>query len=672
MTHPLLPMPMFTAPRIAWLVFAALMLLTVAVYWPALDGGYLFDDTIYVVDNTDVHVSTLHAGEWAKAALSQAGALQFRALSMLSFAANYYFTGLDPFWFKLTNVGIHALNGFLLFLLLRELFRLRTETTDAARSESGSTFDLVAATIAGVWLLLPINLTAVAYVSQRMEALANVFVFIGLLGYLRVRRRQYWRSSGNSLALLGYLMVFTGLGLCAKESAVLLPLYTMCIEIAVTGFRNNDGKVNRPVVWTHVAVLVLPIVAGAIWLSGWIFKSAASIRTFSIGERLLTEPRVLLDYIGWTLLPNLKSLTFYHDDLAVSHGLLDPPTTLLAIVALIGLLGFAFWQRKARPLFCLGILWFFAGHALTATVIPLELVFEHRNYFPSVGLLLAAASLLALEPGLRLPAAKALLATGFIAFCAFTTLLRAEEWSHPLRLAYAEALKRPDSPRAQYELARTLIVAAGSDEKSPLIDDSIKILQRNAYQPNSGIAALQALIFLNGRAHRDIDPAWWQAIVKKLQAHAPSQTDVSVLVFLFHCQLRGECPPQKQELFDAFTAALTTSEGNVNLMSAYADFAFRELDDRALAEQMYREVIATKPQVPVYRANLVRFLIAIEQFDAAESALAGLDGLNRLGSLDPMIAALKTELAAAKTAPTAAGAETYPAADVVPAKPDPN
>ena len=216
--------------------------------------------------------------------------------------------------------------------------------------------------------------------------------------------------------------------------------------------------------------------------------------------------------------------------------------------------------------------------------------------------------------------------------------------------AYAEALKRPDSPRAQYDLARTLIVAAGKNESSPLIGESVNILERTAFLPNSGIAPLQALIFINRRSLRAIDPAWWQAISKKLQERAPSQTDIDAVIFLSRCQMRGDCQTQKQEMLDVFAAALDKSQGNVNLMAAYSDFALNELGDAALAERMSREVVATKPQVPLYRANLVRLLIATRQFDAAEAAITELTALNHLGSLDSMIAALKADLGTARSA----------------------
>ncbi len=496
---------------------------------------------------------------------------------------------------------------------------------------------------------MPINLTGVAYVSQRLESLSNLFVFLGLFLYLRARRQLYMGNGGAAMLPIG-MIVCVVLGFSAKESAVLLPLYTVCIELAITGFRNRDGKRSLAALWTHAVLLVLPLIAGLVWLSAWAFSGVASFREFSIGERLLSESRILIDYIYWTLLPNLNALTFYHDDLAVSRGLLDPPTTLLSILSLVGLLFVAAWQRRPRPLFCLGILWFFSGHALTATIIPLELVFEHRNYFPSVGLLLAMVSLLALQPGLKLPSVQALVASGFIAFFAFTTFLRAVEWSHPMRLAYSEALKRPNSPRAQYELARTLLLTAGNNENSPLIDESSTILRRSAFLPNSGIAPLQALIFLNRQAPGKIDPAWWHEIIRKLQNRAPSQTDIEAVIFLFRCQKRGDCPMQKQEMLETFAAALAKSDGNVNLMGAYAEFAFDELGDIELAERMSRDVIAAKPQVPIYRANLAHVLIASRKFDAAANEIAALQALNHLESLDPMIAKLNEELSVAKEA----------------------
>ena len=126
----------------AWLILALLMLLTAAVYLPSLRGGFVFDDGYYFLDNQDVHVDSLDVGAWARAALSQAGMNQFRALGMLSFAANYYFTGLDPFWLKATNLGIHLGNGLLLSKHTRLLTGLPGRPKTRARLPVGLIFRL--------------------------------------------------------------------------------------------------------------------------------------------------------------------------------------------------------------------------------------------------------------------------------------------------------------------------------------------------------------------------------------------------------------------------------------------------------------------------------------------------------------------------------------------------
>jgi hypothetical protein len=138
-----------------------------------------------------------------------------------------------------------------------------------------------------------------------------------------------------------------------------------------------------------------------------------------------------------------------------------------------------------------------------------------------------------------------------------------------------------------------------------------------------------------------------------LHDHAPSQTDIDAIIFLFRCQLRGDCPQQPHEMLDVFSAALEKSNGDVNLMAAYSDFALQTLGDAELAERMSRAVVAAKPQVPVFRENLIRLLVATRQCDAADTAIRELATLNYAGSLDSTIAALKAATEAARAAPPA-------------------
>src|SRR5690242_2440402 len=257
--------------RPGWPALFGALLLAVLVYAPGLSGGWLFDDYPNIVDNRGVQPTTASVATLAKAALSSPSSEFKRPLASLTFAANYLAGGLDPWGWKLVNLGIHLLNGLLMFLLARRL--LSGSDGREARRRTG----WPAALIAAGWLLLPINLTGVLYVVQRMESLANVFVLAGLLGYVAGRQRMLAGHRGLLLCTAS-LVVPTALGLLAKETAVMLPLYAALTEWLVFRFQppalaaektpdadtaqtRRAGRDWRVLV-LFLLVLVLPLFAG--------------------------------------------------------------------------------------------------------------------------------------------------------------------------------------------------------------------------------------------------------------------------------------------------------------------------------------------------------------------------------------------------------------------------
>jgi hypothetical protein len=519
--------------RGGWLLIGVALVVTATVYWAGLRGGYIYDDFSFLVSNDAIKVTTSRLGDWVAAMLSfPAGSQQGRWLGMLSFAANHYWTAMDPFGFKLTNLAIHLVNGALLFLALRALFALYHETASATDRRASFDGALAAATIAALWLVLPINLTAVLYVSQRLEALSNTFVFLGLWWYLEARR-THWASGKRTAELWASLIFCTGAGVAVKESAVLLPLYAACAEFVLTRGRRGEKR-DRSVYALYGMLLLVPLVVGLIWLGSWVDGTRTFGRSFDVPSRLMTEARVLIEYMRWTLLPSLDALTLYHDDIQPSRGLLDPPSTLASIAALAILAAAAFWQRRRTPLFALGIFWFFAGHALTATVIPLLLAFEHRNYFPSAGLLLTVASVAALEHG-YLRRRALVLGSGFVfGFYALNTALRAQEWSDPDRLIMSEAAKRPQSANAQYELGRLMVMKLRRPDGNPMTEDGYMVLEDAMKLPGAGTTFEQSLITFHAERHEPIDPTWWESLIAKLKARPPNVSDARVLANLNH------------------------------------------------------------------------------------------------------------------------------------------
>jgi hypothetical protein len=671
-----------------WLLFAAFAL-TLAVYWSGLYGGFLFDDYPNIVDNHDVQPQNASFSSLVGAALSSPSSAFKRPLASLSFAANYLMTGIDPYWMKLTNLVIHLFNGLLVFLISRALLqclpagaRLRALlpaiSNEEHRSQAGSyirtaehRIGFIAALIATGWMLLPINLTGVLYVVQRMESMANLFVLLGLLGYVAGRRRMLSATQATESRIdpqphfssdwRGFLLCVASItlptivGILAKETAVMLPLYALLIEWALFGFRLSlssplptldldeaTPRRDRRILGLFLLVLVVPMVIGVAWLLPNILKPETwASRDFDLPTRLFSEARIVANYIVWTLLPTPDALSFYHDDFHTSQGLLTPWTTLGSIVFLATLTALVFWLRKRQPLAALGIGLFLGCQLLTGTILPLELIYEHRNYFASFGLLLAVVPLLAVPRTEFFALPRHVLLGGLMVCWTTLTALTAYAWGNPLRLAEDLANRAPQSPRAEYELGRTYIVYSHYDPTSPFTKLAYEPLEKAAALPDASILPEQALIFMNSRMHLPIKSAWWDSLITKLNARKPGVQDESSLGALTQCVREHRCDLPTNHMTAAFLAALGHPDPSARLLAMYGDYAWNVLDDQTLGLAMTRQAVSTQPNEPAYQITLIRMLAAQGKIVEAKAAIKQLETLNIGGRLDRSLSGLR-------------------------------
>jgi hypothetical protein len=675
------------SPLYQWVLVAA-FIVTTLVYWPGLRGAFLFDDYPNIVDNQGIQPHDADVASLVRAAMSSPASDFKRPLASLSFAANYIATGLDPYWMKFTNLLIHLLNGLLVFLLARALLQaalsrgltptveataLRVATkpaplegiaTEVAPATADQVFErdfsdsskhasIVAALIATGWMLLPINLTGVLYVVQRMESLANLFVLLGLIGYVVGRRRMlgdppaYAYTRGFILCLIS-ITVPVLIGVLAKETAVMLPLYALLIEWMLFRFRKPPetsvtseeyiAKEQQPdirIASLFLLVLVLPMVMGLAWLlPGLLRPETWAVRDFTLNTRLLSEARIIVDYIVWTLMPTPGALSFYHDDFHISSGLLAPWSTLASIVFLAALIALMLWLRTRQPVMALGITLFLGCQLLTGTILPLELIYEHRNYFASFGLLLAIMPLLAVPRATPFALPRYTLLFGLILFWTTLTALTAHAWGNPLRLAEDLASRAPLSPRAQYELGRTYIIYSNYDPTSPFTALAYAPLEQAAALPGSSILPEQALIFMSARMRLPLKDAWWSSMVAKLRAHQPGVQDESSLAALTQCAREQRCDLPRDRMMESFMAALNHAHPSARLLATYGDYAWNVLDDHVLGVRMTKEAVETSPNEPAYQITLIRMLLAQGRMGDAEQALQRLQPLNIGGRLN--------------------------------------
>lgn len=429
--------------QVSALQLLLLLAATVIVYWAGLQGPFLLDDSHNLAA---VQAWLEGRGSLGDLLASKLASPYGRPVAMASFAATAAIGGFTPFAFKLGNLLVHLACGLCAFALVS---RMANRDPFLARHARKAAF-----LVTGAWLLHPLNASTVLYAVQRMAQLSTLWMLGGMWAYMVIRERIERAPSVASIVVLAVAMAMaTTLGFLSKENGILLP--AMCLLLELVYFPRSTRPNGIRAMFAFG--VLLPAIAGvvAFVLNPARLLGAYAQRDFGPGQRLLTEARVLCDYMAQTFIPNPSRMGVYTDDFPLSTGLLSPPSTFLAIVVLLCISVFAWRARRTVPALTLGWGIFLLGHALESTFLPLELYFEHRNYLPMIGLLYAAAGVAVFawdRSGARPVAvrrAAGVAPVALLALLGVATHGRALAWSDERTLVETAAIAHPDSLRAQ-------------------------------------------------------------------------------------------------------------------------------------------------------------------------------------------------------------------------------
>jgi len=193
---------------------------------PGLGGGFVMDDRGSIEKNEALQFDQLRGDALLHAAYSFQPGGGSRPIPMLTFALDQWRAGGDAEAFKITNLLIHAITVVVLAFFVRKLLVLALWS--APRAAIGA---LVVATL---WGIHPLQVSSVLYVVQRMQTLVTLFMLLALWAYLSMRHAQIEGRCGRQYGLL--VLLFWAFGLACKEDAVLLPAYTLVVELTVLRF----------------------------------------------------------------------------------------------------------------------------------------------------------------------------------------------------------------------------------------------------------------------------------------------------------------------------------------------------------------------------------------------------------------------------------------------------
>ena len=530
------------------------------IFWPGLSGGFVFDDMTNITSNSKIAVKSLNFSDLNAAAWSgQAGPLK-RPVSMLSFALNHAFSGFDPYAFKLTNLFIHLINtalvGALAYCVFSGFLQRRIVPEGIRQTPD---FPMWGAFIAAAfWGTHPLNLTSVLYVVQRMTSLSTLFglAALTLYGVWRVFPVRY--TLGRTLGVAALILFLLAASVLSKESGLLFVPLLIFMELVVF----QGQKEGRPLMlgrfsttrllWMLCALGVLIV----LWkLPGFMRPENFYNRDFTLNERLLTEARVLFYYLRLFFAPSLSELALFHDDFLISTGLLDPPSTLLALLGLAAITLGTLWVYKKYPLLWFAWGWFLISHAMESTVISLELVHEHRNYFATLGFVILIPWL-AFSAQKRMRSIAFLLMGGLMLIFSFLTWQRSELWGNLPMLVAFEADAHPQSDSTRYLLGWVYAQQFQMTGDPEFARSALTEMQRamKTYKPNNG--PWFATLHLTSSLKEPIAPEIVEELRQRLREGPAYNSNVTFLAHFANCQEQGHCLLPHEDAVSFFIAAI--------------------------------------------------------------------------------------------------------------------
>ncbi len=419
-----------------------------------------------------------------------------RWIPMATFALNNSVGEGNLMWHHITNIAIHCMAMLATVFMVIQLLGVSRE----GKSLSNLIYPAFCAVwIAGVWALHPVQTNAVTYLVQRMASLLGLFYVLSISFYIKARRDHISRGSSLSAGIIGLYLLSLLCIVCAflcKENAVTLPFMILMTELwffrpelATTLW--NRLKESR---WHLRLAIVFIILAFLLIAALSVYRFCApgyANRHFTMGERLLTEARVVVWYISLLLWPAPSRMTIEHD-FDISRSLWNPVSTGPSLLVLIGMMYLVIRYRGRYPLLTYAGLWFFVNLAVESTVIGLELAFEHRLYLPSIGFFIFFVIVL-IELFQRAYIGKGL-PKDFVTLCwccaalivsvlSITTFIRNIAWESPLSIHLDSVAKSPMKARTHVNLAGMLYRMGRFDEAIQEAEKGIA-LGRRGYEHN--------------------------------------------------------------------------------------------------------------------------------------------------------------------------------------------
>lgn len=474
MEEPLKTIRLSAKPQRAAMAVALLTaIITFLVYTPSLQSGFVnWDDPMYVYDNQYIRSIDMN---FFKAIFTKAIAANWHPLTILSLALDYTVLGVNPQIYHFTNILLHALNTFLVFILT---FRLSSGKFDP----KGPGVLVAGSITAFLFGLHPLHVESVAWISERKDVLSTFFFLLSVLAYLKY-------CAGTSKKTYLASLLFFILALMSKPMAITLPLVLLVLDLYPLQ-RAADFKAFNRAVYEKTPFFAFSLLFAILTL--WAQRQGGALGSFDFYPfhiRAANAVRATVFYLYKVAFPfNLAPLYPFPDNISLLS-----PEYLASFALALMMLVFCVLAFKRHRVFPAVMLYYVITLLPVSGVIQVgpQVAADRYTYLPLIGpfMLLGLGAGILFEAGKVKRVAMIAASVALLVFFAFLTVRQEAVWKDSLALWSQEIKNYPKVPLAYYN--RGLAYKNSGDTAQAIFDYDKALSLNPKYIPpyiNRGIA----------------------------------------------------------------------------------------------------------------------------------------------------------------------------------------
>jgi len=548
------------------------------LYANTLSHDYAVDDAIVITSNIytkqglagikDIMTHDVFDGFFQQNKALVAGG-RYRPLSVVTFAVEYEYFGLNPFVSHLINVLLYALSCMLIYHVL--VLMLKQKEDD----KFWFTIPFLAAIL---FTAHPIHTEVVANIKGRDEIMGMLFALLTLytvLLYIDTKKAAY--------AVLSPVLFF--LALLSKENAI---TYVAVIPLSIFYFRKEKFG-------SYIRILTPILIVTGVYL---FIRSSFTTADFNVkSNEIFNDPfiyagtveRYATTFLTWLLY--LKLLIFPHPLTHDYYWNQIPYTTftdyrvIAALLITFVLIYFSIKQLKSKSILSFSIAYYFITFTIVSNLLFTVgiLMNERFIYLSSLGFSLAIASLVVFAVSKRKTSIVYINSALIVVLVLYSikTISRNEAWADNFTLFTTDVKISTGSSRvlavAAGELIKKSDIVSNKDEKNRLLNQSLEFLKRSL-----------EINYLNHSAHILIGNAYWRL----------DDTDTTKAVFHY------------REIINRGLAGKNDAVQNMGIV-------FYTVGDYEKSLNMFKQLIEIKPNEIQPKIQLADSYIGLGMADSA-------------------------------------------------------